>query len=140
MRPRPDFGGGFATSEVRRELEQILDPTMIQEGGLKIFTTIDPRLQAIAENALAARINEIEAAKGETHANGFGDPNTGLPDEDVLEGAFFAMDPTSGSIRAVVGSRDFTLSQYNRAMQARRQVGLIVRLSVGALDQKADFI
>ena len=41
----------------------------------------------------------------------------------MLEGAFFAEDPATGAIRAVVGSRDFALSQYNRAMQARRQVG-----------------
>jgi len=66
---------------------------------------------------------EIEKSKGETHPNGFGDPNTGLPDENVLEGSFFAMDPATGSIRAVVGSRDFAVSQYNRAMQSRRQVG-----------------
>jgi penicillin-binding protein 1A len=123
LRPRPDFGGGFATSEVRRQLETILDSTTIQQGGLKIFTTIDAHLQAVAENALLTRILEIEKAKGETYPNGYGDPNTGLPDEDVLEGAFFAMDPANGAIRAVVGSRDFALSQYNRAMQARRQVG-----------------
>ena len=123
LRPRPDFGGGFATSEVRRQLETVLDLTEIQQGGLKIFTTIDSKLQGVAENALAARILEIEKSKGETHPNGFGDPNTGLPDEDVLEGAFFAMDPANGAIRAVVGSRDFAVSQYNRAMQSRRQVG-----------------
>jgi penicillin-binding protein 1A len=123
LRPRPDFGGGFATSEVRRELDQILDPTLVQEGGLKISTTIDSHLQTVAENALAARIAEIEKTKGESHPNGFGDPNTGLPDQTVLEGAFFAMDPATGDVRAVVGSRDFTLSQYNRATQARRQVG-----------------
>jgi penicillin-binding protein 1A len=123
LRPRPDFGGGFATSEVRRQLETILDSTTIQQGGLKIFTTIDSHLQSVAENALSARIEEIEKEKGETHPNGFGDPNTGLPDENVLEGSFFAMDPSTGAIRAVVGSRDFALSQYNRAMQSRRQVG-----------------
>jgi penicillin-binding protein 1A len=123
LRPRPDFGGGFATSEVRRQLETILDSTMVQQGGLKIFTTIDSHLQTVAEAALAARIAEIEKDKGETHPTGMGDPYTGLPNEDVLEGAFFAMDPGNGAIRAVVGSRDFTLSQYNRAMQSRRQVG-----------------
>src|SRR6202453_4927020 len=36
LRPRPDFGGGFATSEVRRQLDTLLDPTMVQQGGLKI--------------------------------------------------------------------------------------------------------
>ena len=123
LRPRPDFGGGFATSEVRRQLETILDSPTIQQGGLKIFTTIDAHLQGVAENALLSRIVEIEKEKGETHPSGYGDPNTGLPDEDVLEGAFFAEDPSNGAIRAVVGSRDFALSQYNRAMQARRQVG-----------------
>jgi penicillin-binding protein 1A len=127
LRPRPDFGGGFATSEVRRQLEQILDANTIERGGLKIFTTIDSHLQTVAEAALAARIDEIEKNKGETHTNGFGDPNTGLPDENVLEGAFFAMDPATGAVRAVVGSRDFGLSQYNRAMQARRQVGSTIK-------------
>jgi len=127
LRPRPDFGGGFATSEVRRQLESILDPTTVAQGGLKIFTTVDPHLQNVAENALAARIVEIEGSKGESHSHGFGDPNTGLPDDDVLQGAFFAMDPATGAIRAVVGSRDFGLSQYNRAMQARRQVGSTIK-------------
>jgi penicillin-binding protein 1A len=133
LRPRPDFGGGFATSEVRRQLEQILDSTVIQQGGLKISTTIDAHLQSVAENALLACINEIEASKGETHPNGFGDPNTGLPDEDVLQGAFFAMDPTNGAIRAIVGSRDFALSQYNRAMQSRRQVGSTLKPLIYAI-------
>jgi penicillin-binding protein 1A len=123
LRPRPDFGGGFATSEVRRQLDTLLDPTMVQQGGLKIFTTIDAHLQSVAEVALVKRIDEIERSKGETHPNGFGDPNTGLPEANVLEGSFFAMDPQTGSIRAVVGSRDFAVSQYNRAEQARRQVG-----------------
>jgi penicillin-binding protein 1A len=127
LRPRPDFGGGFATSEVRRQLEQILGANTLEQGGLKIFTTIDSHLQNVAENALVARIDEIERSKGETHAKSFADPNTGLPDQDVLEGAFFAMDPATGSIRAVVGSRDFTLSQYNRAMQARRQIGSTIK-------------
>ena len=127
LKPRPDFGGGFATSEVRRQLEQVLDTTTIQQGGLKIFTTIDAHLQGIAENALTARIEEIEQSKGETHPNGMGDPNTGLPNEDVLEGAFFAMDPSNGAIRAIVGSRDFAVSQYNRAVQARRQVGSSIK-------------
>jgi penicillin-binding protein 1A len=127
LRPRPDFGGGFATSEVRRQLEQILDETTIEQGGLKISTTIDPRLQSAAENSLLARINEIEASKGESHRAGSGDPNTGLPDTDVLEGAFFAEDPETGAIRAVVGSRDFALSEYNRAMAARRQIGSTIK-------------
>lgn len=127
LRPRPDFGGGFATSEVRRQLELQLDPDLIQQGGLKIYTTIDPRLQTIAENSLQQRINEIDAANGENHKNGYGDPDTGLPDQNLLQGAVFAMDPASGAIRAVVGSRDFAESQFNRAALARRQIGSTIK-------------
>jgi penicillin-binding protein 1A len=114
-------------------LETVLDETTIEQGGLKIFTTIDSHLQDVAESALASRISEIEKDKGETHSNGFGDPNTGMPDEDVLEGSFFAMDPATGSIRAVVGSRDFAVSQYNRAMQSRRQVGSTLKPLIYAI-------
>ncbi len=121
LRPRPDFRGGFDTSEIRRQLELELDKETIEQGGLKIFTTIDPRLQEISENALSARINEIETAKGEKNKGG--DPLTGLPDDNVLQGAVFAMDPATGSIRAIVGSRDFGTSQYNRANLSKRQVG-----------------
>ena len=127
LRPRPDFGGGFATSEVRRQLELQLDSSVIEEGGLKIYTTIDPRLQTIAENSLAQRLNEIDAENGESHKNGYGDPNTGMPDENVLQGAVFAMDPGTGAIRAIVGSRDFAESQYNRAALARRQIGSTIK-------------
>jgi penicillin-binding protein 1A len=127
LRPRPNFNGGFATSEVRRQLEQILDANTVERGGLKIFTTIDSHLQGVAEAALSARITEIESSKGEAPPGSSGDPNTGLPDEDVLEGAFFAMDPATGDIRAVVGSRDFAFSQYNRAMQAKRPIGSTIK-------------
>ena len=96
LKPRPSFGGGFATSEVRRQLETVLDNTTIEQGGLKIFTTIDSRLQDAAENVLSNRISEIERAKGETHSNGFGDPNTGLPEENVLEGIVFRDGPGDG--------------------------------------------
>ena len=42
---------------------------------------------------------------------------------DYLQGALFAIDPTTGYVRALVGGRDFTESRFNRAIQAKRQSG-----------------
>ena len=40
-----------------------------------------------------------------------------------LQGAFIAMDPRTGAVRALVGGRDFDDSKFNRAVQATRQPG-----------------
>ncbi len=43
--------------------------------------------------------------------------------KDQIQGAFVALDPQTGYILAMIGGRDFTASQFNRATQARRQAG-----------------
>jgi penicillin-binding protein 1A len=69
-----------------------------------VATTIDPRMQALAEQALADEL----AQKG----GRFG----------VGQGALVAMTP-DGAVRALVGGRSYTDSQYNRAVSAKRQPG-----------------
>ena len=69
-----------------------------------VTTTIDPRMQAEAERALADELN----AKGTK----FG----------VGEGALVAIDPTGG-IKAMIGGRSYAESQFNRAVAAKRQPG-----------------
>ncbi|MGE5247976.1 MAG: penicillin-binding transpeptidase domain-containing protein, partial [Verrucomicrobiota bacterium] len=74
---------------------------------MKIYTTIDERLQEEATDALrdgVARMEERNRYKG-------------------LQGAFICMDPHTGGVLAMVGGVDFTASQFNRALQARRQPG-----------------
>lgn len=46
-----------------------------------------------------------------------------LEQEPAVQGSLFAMDPRTGAVRAVVGGYDFAASEFNRAMQARRQPG-----------------
>jgi penicillin-binding protein 1A len=46
-----------------------------------------------------------------------------LEQEPVVQGALFCMEPATGRVRAMVGGRDFSASQFNRAIQARRQPG-----------------
>ncbi len=68
-------------------------------------TTLDPRLQSVAEARLAALLGSLGA---EHHAT---------------EGAVVALDAASGAIRAMVGGRNYRDSSYNRATLARRQPG-----------------
>src|SRR6202012_5960101 len=46
-----------------------------------------------------------------------------LEQDSGAQGSLFAMDNTSGDVLAMVGGRDFAVSQYNRATQAQRQTG-----------------
>src|SRR5690242_20932117 len=48
---------------------------------------------------------------------------------EYLQGALVAMDPTDGSVRAMVGGRDFEESRFNRATQAKRQDRKSTRLN-----------
>ncbi len=158
----------------------------IYADGLKIYTTIDSRLQAAAVQAVRRRLNALQAvadvewgiaserqigsttepyaamhariqpfahfwrthaalsaslirespayrtalARGETPAAAF----ARLQQDDAfvtqlhatksrLEGGFIALDPTSGDIKAWVGSRDFDLNQFDHVARAQRQPG-----------------
>src|SRR5690606_27821503 len=83
-------------------------------------------LQRAAQEALVRQIERIEAGtygryKHPTPGNG-----SASPDDDAspyLQGMIIALDPHDGRVRALVGGRDFALSQFDRAFQARRQPG-----------------
>lgn len=83
-----------------------LSEDQIFNGGLQIYTTVDPKIQAAAEAAFAK-------------ANNF---PAGMPDMQV-EGAMTVMDPSSGSVRAMVGGRKYTPRGINRAWYSTRQPG-----------------
>ncbi len=70
-----------------------------------LHTTLDMRLQAVAEARLAALLDGPGQAAG------------------VSQGAVVALDAASGAVRAMVGGRDYRLSPFNRAVLARRQPG-----------------
>ncbi|MDR7402376.1 MAG: penicillin-binding protein 1A [Armatimonadota bacterium] len=78
----------------------------VYSGGLRVYTTVDPRLQAAAEKAVRAGLDEARRQNLR-----------------VSQGALVALDPATGAIRAMIGGYDFAQSQFNRAWQARRQPG-----------------
>jgi len=110
--------GLYYKEQVRRELVERFGAVRIAEGGLRVYTTIDPALQLAAEQAVESGIAAIERRRGYRHqarADGGG--------LDYLQGALVALDPATGAVRALVGGRDFEQSRFNRATQAHRQSG-----------------
>ena len=88
---------------VINELENIAEipSSLIETGGLKIYTTLDKVAQESLENAVKNQMqnsNEIEVAG-------------------------MMMNPNDGSVLAIVGGKDYSISQFNRAVNSKRQVG-----------------
>lgn len=89
---------------VTEEIAEI-DPHMLQQGGLHIYTTLDPKLQEKAEKWVEAEI----------------------PTDSELEVALVAMDPATGDVRALVGGRDYEQSTWNRAIHTARPPGSLLK-------------
>jgi len=125
----------WAMDLVRRELDLFLEPEHVARGGLRVFTSLDIDLQNAAEAALEDHLASFETASGypfETRA-GYAARLAALPEDApqpepaYLQGAVVVIDPFSGGIRAMVGGRDPQHSRFNRAWQARRQVGSLFK-------------
>jgi len=120
----------WAMDAILRELELVLEPGQMNEGGLKIYTTIDGPLQAAAEQAVRERLQAVEAQPGYPHKpmsdfkDAVLDGEKGAP---YLQAAAIALDNKSGGIRAVVGGRDYESSKFHRALFGRRQAGSIIK-------------
>ncbi len=93
----------------------------IKQHGLRIYTSLDQRLQSMAERSLQvyeSRLNEIETKTGRIL-----DPTTNRHRNASLEAAMLVTDPNTGDILAMVGGRDYAKSQFNRTMNAMRSPG-----------------
>ena len=117
-------------------VRQILDEQFgrqLYEQGLKVYTTLDVDMQGAAERSMERQIRAIEAGKfGAFRHTSYesyvaqttgGDAENTQPNSPYLQGAFIALDPRTGAVRALVGGRDFDDSKFDRAVQALRQPG-----------------
>src|SRR5205823_2599531 len=98
---------------VRSELAARLPGIGAERAGLAIFTSLDVAWQAGAETALTRAVADLEREVGRRAA--------------PLQGAFVALDPASGRVRAMVGGRGAQSGDFNRAFQARRQPGSAIK-------------
>jgi penicillin-binding protein 1A len=109
--PKEYLDAPFVVEQVRLYVEQKYGKDLLYKGGLKIYTTINSRLQKAAQKAVEKGLEEFESRgkKGK--------------EREGIEGSLIALEPQSGYILAMVGGRDYSASQFNRAIQAKRQAG-----------------
>jgi penicillin-binding protein 1A len=127
---------------VRKQMIDRYGYDMVYKGGLRVYTTLDPKTQQAAEAAVDEGLRKIDLKQKVASARREAEERArlaALPEDiraaqeaaeipkematDVVQAALVAIDPRSGEIRAMVGGRDFEKSEFNRAVQARRQPG-----------------
>src|SRR5438477_4210272 len=124
----PQVQENYAMDAVQRGLSLILTQDQMDDGGLSIYTTLDPSVQNAAQDALETQLGKIERQSNFRHPNKaeYKPPESGEGDAAMpyLEGAVVVIDNASGGIRALVGGRDYAHSKYNRPQApATRLVG-----------------
>jgi penicillin-binding protein 1A len=110
--------GQYFLEYVQQLLEQEYGADMVFKGGLHVYTTLSPASQLKAEHALREGLRAVETRR----MAGNKGKSAGSPAERP-EGALLAIEPQTGYIKAMVGGYDFFKSEFNRAVQARRQPG-----------------
>jgi penicillin-binding protein 1A len=115
---------------IRQQLDDQFGKQLYEQG-LKVYTTLDLDMQSAAERALERQLRLMEGGKygkfpHESYEHYVARSLAGseTPENSpYIQGAFVALDPRNGAIRAMVGGRDFYDSKFNRATQAQRQPG-----------------
>jgi penicillin-binding protein 1A len=97
----------YFTTYVIAQIEHMFGSTAVSQGGLQVYTTVDPKLETEAQEAVTWGVKTALAEGVNAH-----------------EAALVSIRPSTGEIVAMIGGANFSLSnQFNRAWQARRQPG-----------------
>jgi 1A family penicillin-binding protein len=96
------------------QLTALYSPQDLSSLGLTIYTTLDTQVQVAAEHALKKGLEALEKSNPALSRT---DP------QKKLQGAVIVMQPKTGYVLAMVGGRNYSVSQFNRITQARRQPG-----------------
>lgn len=117
----------YFIEDIRRDLIARYGPDFVYRSGAVIRTTLDLDLQIAANKAVAVRAAELEKSYGLKQPKTWYDSavarDSTIGPPEYLQAALVCLDVRDGSVRAMVGGRDFRQSEYNRATQAKRQVG-----------------
>jgi penicillin-binding protein 1A len=123
----------YFTELIRQKILSEYGEEALYSSGLSIHTTLDLRLQAIADSAVIEEVDQQQELHEKYYDIDNKDytymiPDTlGGPDSirvyKQIQGMLFAMDNETGAVLAFVGGRDFKISKFNRVVQALRQPG-----------------
>ncbi len=110
--------------QVRHELEDRFGPNLYTRP-LRIVTTLDSAAQRAAEEELRRQLKLVESGEMGSFQGPRYAPDAGVSDGGTpyIQGAAVMMDAHDGDVLAWVGGRDFSQSQFDRVVQARRQPG-----------------
>ncbi len=97
---------------VRRQLRQYYNAEDLVTEGLRVFTTLDPRVQAVAESTLVNSLPALEKSQRKAKP---------------LQGAAVVTDTQTGEVLAMVGDREPKTVGFNRAFDAKRPAGSLVK-------------
>jgi penicillin-binding protein 1B len=114
--PKMSRSAPFFVDLVLKQLRETYPETQLTTEGLRIFTTLDTIMQRSAEEALDNGIANLN--KKYKHVRSSATP---------LEGVVLTIQPGTGYVKALVGGRNYSKTQFNRAIQARRQPGSLFK-------------
>ncbi|MFH1686677.1 MAG: PBP1A family penicillin-binding protein [bacterium] len=124
----------YFTETIRQHIYDKYGEQALYSGGLKVFTTLDVRLQMAAEQALYKKVDSLRARVERSYDAD--NKNYTMYQRDTIDqygdsirvykpvqGAFAAIDNATGGVLAMIGGRDFGESKFNRAVQSTLQPG-----------------
>jgi penicillin-binding protein 1B len=114
--PRTSRSAPFFVDFVMKQLRETYPETQLKTEGLRIFTTLDTIMQRAAESSLDSGIAAL--SKQYKHIRTSPTP---------LEGVVLTIQPGTGYVKALVGGRNYSKTQFNRAIQAKRQPGSLFK-------------
>jgi len=118
LRPpgRTEPAGSYFLDLVLKDLEERYGTDVVHHAGLKVFTTLDPQLQAWAADSVQNGLEKLDQVL-KVPASVGGDANA------HPQAALVAVEAHSGAVRALMGGRDYAETEYNRAVQNNRLPG-----------------
>ena len=101
---------------VKRQLTNDYSDAVLQSEGMRIFTSFDPLIQTQAERSLLESIEHLKSLKNKNDNN--------------LQGAMVVISPQTGEVLALVGGTDVRVLGFNRALDAKRPVGSLLKPAI----------
>jgi len=101
---------------LNRELAGSFEPRYLKESGVKVYSTLDEQIQLDAQKRFRDALGGLEKARG-------------MP-ANSLQGAMMIVEPQSGEVVALIGGRAGKVGDFNRALDARRPIGSLIKPAV----------
>src|ERR1051326_3807188 len=114
--PKTSRSAPFFVDLVLKQLRETYPQTQLKTEGLRVFTTLDTIMQRSAEQALDSGIDGLNRKYSYLRKS-----------PTPLEGVMLTIQPGTGYVKALVGGRNYSKTQFNRAIQARRQPGSLFK-------------